>query len=181
MYDNEDDEPTMTDDSELERNASRSRTVSIVGLTAEDIEAVIKGSVANEIGASTIREEVRRLMTAAVHDRVGAMIAEFAHDVIEQEVARICAEGWDETDSWGKLKKHHTIQDMVLGYLQSKPDNYSNSKPRIDTIIGKHVEVAIDKDLTATLVKARALLKEQVDQLFNIKVREVIAQALGIK
>lgn len=180
MYD-EETEPTEEeyDKQETEAAVKGSPTVSITGLTREDIEAVIRGAVRNAMHID-VNDLARKMVKEAVENHLHSLVTELASAELTQEIRKAIAEGWDETDSWGNKRKHHTIRDRLSAFLDGKDDSY-NRETRLQKAIKETVEAAVKNEFQKELELARKQFREQLDTVLNVKLRDTIAQAIGVK
>lgn len=198
-YDNEDDEAYLearkqqrvATETEQVALAERNAPQDLVELRASFTRAQLLDTVAeramerlfgrygSEVG---LEREVRKHVHAMIEAAARAEIEKRVSESIGEATAKILAEGFQPTDSYGQPKGvHKSVAAFVLEYLQAKPDNYGNSKARIYETADKLVTGYLEKHIAPELEKLRRRCVEALDTSVSGKIREAVIAGLGLK
>jgi len=172
MPHDEPDEPTQEelDQDDLEE-AGGKPGVQIVGLTAKDIEAVIRGAVMSQCDARKIAQQT---IEDAIATRVHELVDEHAKETIRQAVQEIFDNGWTETDQWGHEKKHFTLAQRISALLEATTSSYHDKGTNYQVWVKAGVEECFKEGVAKELAKAKVEIARQVSELTQAKLREMV-------
>lgn len=129
-----------------------------------------------------LEREVRKHVHAMIETAAQAEIEKRVSATIGEATAKILAEGFQQTDSYGQPKGvHKSVAAFVLEYLQGKSDSYGRGKERIYEMADKLVSDYLQKHIAPELEKLKTRCVEALDASVSGKIREAVIAGLGLR
>ena len=135
-----------------------------------------------------IGKHLRQYFEARIKETVENMVAEAVDQAISAEIAsevrRVCTEGWQTTDEYGRPKERKTMSDLVLKSL-TMPVHYSSYSSTQSTLAERvmrdTIEDALKRGFSDEIKRAQDKFREQFDALIQAKFADTIKSALGLR
>lgn len=125
-----------------------------------------------------VRKHVHAMIEAAAKEAIEKRVSE----AIGEATAKILADGFQQTDSYGQPKGvHKTVGAFVLEYLQGGSDSYGRGKARIYEMADKLVQDYLQKHVAPELEKLKKRCAEALDVSVTGKIREAVIAGLGLR
>lgn len=129
-----------------------------------------------------LEREVRKHVHAMIETAAQAEIEKRVSESIGEATAKILADGFQQTDSYGQPKGvHKSVAAFVLEYLQAKSDSYGRGKERIYETADTLVQEYLQKNIAPELEKLKKRCVEALDTSVSTKIREAVISGLGLK
>jgi uncharacterized protein (DUF2267 family) len=178
MYDPPEPSQEELDEFETQQAVKRAPTVAITGLTAESVQIIIEQAIQNNYSLrkkadAAVTEAVETVVREAIESKMDALMDE----QLRPEVARILAEGWSKTNSYGEpVGQRLTLRDRIATYLNG--DGYR--KP-LDEIFRSELERQLKTEAGKAFTEALNGLRGRVDSEFGARIQAAIKTAFGMK
>lgn len=174
--------PEPTEDEIIERETSeaidKSPAVQIVGLTRNDVHAVIAGLIDRKYDLDGAAREV---MADKAKKAVSALTEEVARAAIREAVESAIAHGIHRYNSYnGQVESTTTIAEMVQKELTAtKGDYFDKNKMTVaQSVVAETVKAIFTKELQAEIDAVKKSFREQADAVFKAKLVEGLKEAL---
>lgn len=150
----------------------------ITGLTPEAVEAVLEAVIERNYRLRERAESaVDKAIETAVSKALSSRLEVIADAHLRPEVARVVAEGWHETNSYGEQTgKALSLRDRIGLYF--KGDRYGKG---LDNILKAELDKALASEAGKQFQEALASIKGKVDADFGARIQVAVKQAMGIK
>jgi hypothetical protein len=177
-------DPTEEEEAEynVKQNIDHNPAVSITGLTAEDIRAVIAGLIDSKY---RLDEEAREQIKKQAERAVSELTDEVAREAIRSAVATTIAAGVSEYDRFtGSVIKSMTIAEMVQKELTGTRSEGGYGKPAqtpAQKAVADAVAELFAKELKSEIEAIKKSFKEQADAVFKARLVDALKDAMGLK
>jgi len=129
-----------------------------------------------------VQEQIEKKLDETIETAVSAAANEVIADKLRAQAEAIIADGWTETDGYGRTTRVRTLRDLMTDLL-TKPsgDSYSrNREPFATKVIKEALSAAITKNFAADIAAAQKELKGMLDASVKEKLANALKQALGL-
>jgi uncharacterized protein (DUF2267 family) len=148
------------------------------GTTPDRIEEAIVESLSRE-WRDQIESATTKRIEALIRERLDALTTEAVAKRLDEEIARMFAEGWPKTDPYGKVVGHWTIHDRIEETLKSR--NEYDRESKFDKLVNARLAEAINKEFKPQIDAAAANLRKTLDATLNERFQKAMRESLGLK
>jgi hypothetical protein len=130
--------------------------------------------------ADKMHEQIRKAIQEGIQPALKEALSTLAVEVLRPAVATVLEHGWQHTDNYGyprgpKMDLNGVILDSLIG----KNNTYDGSIA--ERIAKEVISEAYRKDLNGEIAKLKEGFRKQVDEALQVKFRDAMAEAVGIK
>lgn len=180
-------------DAEQVALAAREAPEKLVELRASFTEAQLLDIIAERAierlfgryGDSSMERDIRKHVHALVEQAAKAEIEKVVSASIGEATAKILAEGFQQTDSYGQPRGvHKSVGAFVLEYLQGKGEEHGyayRDRMRVHAAADKLVSEYLQKHIEPELEKLKKRCVEALDSTVSGKIREAVIAGLGLR
>lgn len=121
------------------------------------------------------REKLAEAVEDEIRGAVDAKLGAITEEMVRSEVARVLAEGWRKTNSYGEpFGQLQTLKGLILEKITGRSDSYSNSPTMIEKLAQEQIREALQKEFGKELEAAREKLRALVDGTISEKMRDLL-------
>ena len=167
------------DDGPTETPVEIPKAAVVLSVTGYDADRVV-GMVAEKL-AEQADEHLRAAIEAKVTAEVERVCVAVCQERVQQELERVLAEGWTETDNYGSPKgTKKTLRDRI-GDLLNYKDQYNSQRRWLDELVSNSVKASLGKDFLAEVEIAKMNFRKQVDELLSGNIAKGLRDAFGLR
>jgi hypothetical protein len=149
--------------------------IEIEGFAEEHFLEALTREVHNR-ASDLIDKAIREGIQPALEEALSTLAVE----VLRPAVVAVLEEGWQPTDGYGNPKGDRMdIKGIIRDSLVGKKNTYEESAA--ERIANEVVRTEYKRDIDGEIAKLRDGFRKQVDEALQVKFRDAMAEALGIK
>lgn len=139
----------------------------------------ISRRVVDEI-VERIAESEQQAMRDAVRAVVQARVEKIGLALIDKEIDRVFAEGWQKVDTYGaRTGGMVTVRERISEMLSAK--QYSNDRSMLERMVAEKIDAVLKGELKPIVEAAKTSLRTQVDGVLSGIIKAAVAQHIGLK
>lgn len=130
--------------------------------------------------ADKMHDRIEKAINDGIRPALEKTLSDLTMDALRPAVAAAIEEGWQPTDGYGRPDGPRlTLKDRISMILETK--NRYNDRSSLDEIANTVIKDAYKKDLNGEIERLREGFRKQVDEALQVKFKNAIAEAVGIK
>jgi hypothetical protein len=130
--------------------------------------------------ADKMKDQIEKAIDDGIQPALEKALSTLIADTLRPAVATAIEEGWQPTDGYGRpTGPKLTLKDRISRVLEQK-DPYDR-RSKVESIAHEVIEAAYKKDLNGEITRLRDGFRKQVDEALQVKFRDALAEAVGLK
>jgi hypothetical protein len=142
-------------------------------------EAQFLGALTAEV-AEKMHDQIEKAIDDGIRPALEEALEKITVEALRPAVAAAFEEGWQPTDGYGRPSGPKlTLRDRISQVFERK-ESYDHCS-KVERIAREIIEAAYKADLNGEIAKLKEGFRKQVDEALQVKFRDAMAEAVGIK